>query len=86
MDVGGVEQIVDRMRRAPAGVRFQELVRVCDHYFGEARQGSSSHRVYGTPWRGDPRANIQNKAGSAKPYQVRQVLAAIDRLEQEGTS
>ena len=25
--------------------------------------------------------NIQNKNGQAKPYQVKQVLAAIDKLE-----
>jgi hypothetical protein len=36
--------------------------------------------VFKTPWPGDPRVNIQNKGGMAKPYQVRQVLAAIERL------
>jgi len=30
---------------------------------------------------GDPRINIQNDKGKAKAYQVKQVLAAIDRLE-----
>ncbi|MFU8773545.1 MAG: toxin HicA, partial [Anaerolineales bacterium] len=34
-----------------------------------------------TPWRGDPRINIQNDRGMAKPYQVRQVLRAIEFLE-----
>ena len=32
---------------------------------------------------GDPRVNIQNSKGKAKPYQVRQVLQAVDRLEVE---
>jgi hypothetical protein len=32
---------------------------------------------------GDPRVNIQNDKGKAKPYQVRQVLAAIDKKEAE---
>jgi hypothetical protein len=32
-------------------------------------------------WQGDPRVNIQKKGNKAKPYQVRQVLAAINRLE-----
>lgn len=54
---------------------------MCDHYFGDPRQASGSHRVYRTPWQGDPRVNIQNRHGEAKPYQVRQVLAAIARLE-----
>jgi hypothetical protein len=34
-----------------------------------------------TPWSGDPRVNIENKKGKAKSYQVRQVLAAINKLE-----
>ena len=53
----------------------------CDQYFGKARQVSSSHRVYKTPWQGDPRVNIQNHKGMAKPYQIRQVLKAIEKLE-----
>ena len=69
------------MKRNPKGVRFKDLCKVCDQYFGEARQMGSSHRVYRTPWQGDPRVNIQNAKGKAKPYQVRQVLQAIQRLE-----
>ncbi|MEI8355961.1 MAG: toxin HicA, partial [Deltaproteobacteria bacterium] len=42
-----------------------------------------SHRVYKTPWIGDPRVNIQNEKGRAKRYQVKQVLKAIERLENE---
>ena len=76
-----IDDIVARMRRNPKDVRFNELCRVCEQYFGEARQKRSSHRVYRTPWQGDPRVNIQNDKGSAKPYQVKQVLRAIERLE-----
>ncbi len=64
-------------------IKFSELCKVCDFYFGNARQSGSSHRVYKTPWRGDPRVNIQNSKGKAKAYQVRQVLKAIERLEVE---
>lgn len=74
-------EVLDRIRRNPAGVRFVDLCAVCDHYFGTARQGKGSHRVYKTPWVGDPRVNIQNAGGLAKAYQVRQVLKAIERLE-----
>lgn len=75
-----VNELVANMRRNPKGIRFSDLCKVCDHYFGEARQSSSSHRIYKTPWPGDPRVNIQNEKGKAKAYQVRQVLKAIDRL------
>ena len=69
------------MRSSPQGIRFTDLCKVCDHYFGETRQNSGSHRVYKTPWPGEPYVNIQNKKGQAKPYQVKQVLLAIRKLE-----
>ena len=76
-----VVDIIAHMRRNPKGVSYADLCKVCDHYFGEPRQSGSSHRIYRTPWPGDPRVNIQNDKGQAKTYQVRQVLKAIDRLE-----
>lgn len=76
-----VPDLVARMRQNPQGVSYRDLCRVCDTYFGKPRQSGSSHRVCKTPWPGDPRVNIQNAGTRAKPYQVRQVLAAIDRLE-----
>jgi hypothetical protein len=76
-----IEDIIVKMRRNPKGIRFRDLQKVCDFYFGEARQKSSSHCIYKTPWPGDPRVNIQNNKGMAKAYQVRQVLRAIDKLE-----
>jgi hypothetical protein len=69
--MASVERIVAKMRQNPQGIRFTDLCKVCDHYFGEPRQGGSSHRVYKTPWQGDPRVNIQNSKGNAKAYQVR---------------
>ena len=81
--MGTIEDMVSRMKRNPNDVRFSELCRVCDHYFGKPRQGGGSHRIYRTPWQGDPRVNIQNDSGKAKAYQVRQVLKAIERLEIE---
>ncbi|MCP4350422.1 MAG: toxin HicA [Desulfobacterales bacterium] len=75
------DKIVKEMRQNPKNVRFGDLCRVCDEYFGEPRQSSGSHRVYRTPWKGDPRVNIQDSKGKAKPYQVKQVLRAIDKLK-----
>jgi hypothetical protein len=75
-----VDDLIAKMRRNPKGVRFADLCKVCDHYFGEARQKGGSHRIYRTSWPGDPRVNIQDHEGMATAYQVRQVLKAIDRL------
>lgn len=81
--MASVDDILKKMAANPQNVRFSELCRVCDAYFGTARQQGSSHRVYRTPWQGDPRVNIQNSKGKAKAYQVRQVLKAIERLNDE---
>jgi len=78
-----IQNILTQMRKTPKNIRFNDLCKVCDSYFGEARQFGSSHKVYKTPWQGDPRVNIQNSKGKAKPYQVKQVLQAIERLEVE---
>ena len=76
-----IEDILAQMKRNPKGIRFNDLSKVCEHFFGEPRQSGSSHKVFKTPWKGDPRVNIQNAKGKAKPYQIRQVLQAVDRLE-----
>ena len=81
--MAGVDDIVGQMRKNPKGIRFTDACRVCDHYFGQPRQKGSSHRVYKTPWQGDPRVNIQNARGKAKAYQVKQVLKAVRRLDYE---
>jgi hypothetical protein len=78
-----IKDILKQLKQNPANVRFTDLCKVCEHYFGEARQSVNSHRTYKTPWQGDPRVNIQNSKGKAKAYQVRQVLKAIERLEVE---
>ena len=81
--MSNVEAILRQMRKSPHNTRFADLCKVCDTYFGEARQKSTSHRVYKTPWQGDPRVNIQNAKGKAKAYQVRQVLAAVTKIQEQ---
>ena len=76
-----VNKIVSAMRRSPQNIRYDDLHKVCEHYFGPPPRSGGSHAVFKTPWPGDPRVNIQNSNGIAKAYQVRQVLAAIDKKE-----
>ena len=75
------EKLLENMKQEPANVSFNDLKKVCEVYFGKPRQSGSSHAVFKTPWPGDPRVNIQNAKGKAKPYQVKQVLQAINKLE-----
>lgn len=75
-----IKKILAELKNNPQNVNFTDLVKVCTHYFGEPRQQGTSHCVYKMPWSGDPRVNIQSDKGKAKPYQVRQVLDAIEKL------
>ena len=77
-----IKKLVAQFKQNPKNVKFNDLLKVCDYYFGDSRQSGSSHRVDKTPWQGDPRVNIQNKNGYGKPYQVKQVLAAISKIEE----
>lgn len=75
-----VDEIIQQMRAAPHSVRFRDACRVAGEYFGEPRQQATSHAVYKMPWAGDPRVNLQNDRGLAKPYQIKQLLAAVERV------
>lgn len=79
-----IHSVIESLRNNPKGVRFNELAPICDRFFGEPRQSGTSHRVYRTPWPGDPRVNIQNDGGMAKAYQVRQVIRALEKLNDDG--
>jgi len=79
-----IDRVIRLMRSSPVSVSFRDLEAVCEHYFGPPRLSPGSHRIYATPWPGDPRVNIQSDHGTAKAYQVRQVLDAIDRLVANG--
>ncbi len=82
--MASIDELLSRTKENPAGIRFSDLCKVCDQYFGKPRISATSHKVYRTPWLGDPRVNIQNAKGKVKAYQVRQVLWAIRRLEANG--
>ncbi len=74
---------IKRLNQSPNNIKFTDLCKICEKYFGKARQEGTSHRVYKTPWQGDPRINIQEENGKGKAYQVRQVVKALRRLEVE---
>jgi hypothetical protein len=66
----------------PKNVKFDELLKICIKYFGVPRI-SGSHYIFKTPWKGDPRINIQKDGKMTKPYQVKLVLKALEKLEIE---
>lgn len=78
-----VQELLPSMRANPKHVRFNDAKRVRDYYFGSPRI-HGSHHVYRMPWAGDPRINIQNRDGMVPPYQIRQILVAIERMVNDG--
>jgi hypothetical protein len=81
VDMEPLIKIIAALENNPGNVKFTTLCRICERFFGEARQKGTSHRVYKTPWKGDPRVNIQEKNSKSKIYQVRQIIKALKRLE-----
>jgi len=43
--MSGTEKILEQMRKAPTNVRFADLQKMCEVYFGKPRQRGSSHAV-----------------------------------------
>lgn len=78
-----LKKILADMKLNPRNIRFSDLCKACDYYFGKPRQIGTSHRIYKVNWIYPPLINIQNFKGKAKEYQVRQVVEAINRLEEE---
>lgn len=78
-----IQKILDAMKRSSSNIRYSDLRKVCDHFFERRPSTGGDHETYKTPWAGDPRVNIQNRRGMAKPYQVRQVLAAVKKLKEQ---
>ena len=78
--MSSLDELLEAIESNPKDVKFTDICRVCEHYFGEPRQ-KGSQVIFKMPWQGDPRINLQDDKGKAKPYQVRQVLKAIKKLE-----
>ena len=76
-----VDKLLEAIRRNPRNVRFSDPRMPCGRYFGKSRQ-RGSRVVYLTPWQDHPTVSIQPRGNLAKDYQVRQVLRAIDNLEE----
>ena len=74
------DKLLKRARKSPNTLRFEEVCQLAEcHGFLFARQKGTSHRIYKHPKLRDV-MNFQSHRGNAKPYQVRQLLDAIEEL------
>lgn len=76
-----IEDVLERLQRSVSNFRFDDLVHICQYFFGNARI-TGSHHHFRTNWKGDPRINLQKRDGQAKPYQIKQVLEALQKLNE----
>jgi len=78
-----LDEALAALEGSRANLRFRELLAICVQFFGEPRR-RGSHHIFKMPWAGDPRINLQEDGGDAKPYQVQQVLRALKKLKEQG--
>lgn len=76
-----IDEYIGSLEGSETNTRFDRLVRICQENFGNERI-KGSHYIFKTKWPGDPRINLQRVKGFAKPYQVRQVIQALRKLQE----
>lgn len=79
-------RLLDRIARGDlANIAFRDFARLLTHLGFERRRITGSHHIYSHPSVPEL-VNVQDLAGMAKPYQVRQVWRLVGRynLKLEG--
>jgi predicted RNA binding protein YcfA (HicA-like mRNA interferase family) len=77
------QKLIEKSRMNPAGIRFREICLLAEHLGFSRRGGKGSHVVY-------EREGIveiltfQDRKGMAKPYQVKQLLAVMNKYDLSG--
>lgn len=81
-DLGQLQKLLTAICNNPKDVRFDDACRVASELGYSCKKGDGSHRAYAKP--GDPVGlNFQNHNGKIKPYQARQLIAAIERYKDQ---
>lgn len=84
--MGKCDKLLEKALSSPNNFRFSELCALAECYgWSESRHNRSSHRIYfnpNFPDRDGATMNFQDRKGKAKPTQIRQLLDAIDRLNE----
>jgi predicted RNA binding protein YcfA (HicA-like mRNA interferase family) len=72
------QKLIQKARNNPAGIRFKELCFLAEHMGFHRRGGKGSHIVYEKDGV-EEILTFQDRKGMAKPHQVRQMLAVIEK-------
>lgn len=76
--------LLAKARAHPAALRFHEACTLAECFGWVVARQRGSHRIF--TQRHAPMLNLQSVRGMAKPYQVRQLVAAIAALPPDGIS
>ena len=74
------QKLIEKARNNPAGMRFQDLCLLAEHLGFYRRGGKGSHVVYERDGV-EEILTFQDRKGMAKPYQVRQLLAVVEKYQ-----
>ena len=77
-----LDKLLEKARTNPHNLRLQEAVRLAEHLGFVHRSGGKHPHVLKRPGLLTT-LNFQELGGFVKPYQVKQMLSAIDRLISE---
>ena len=70
-------KLIEKVRGRSRNLPFRDLVAAAVGF--EHQRTSGSHQIFAHPQHADTVLNLQPRKGQANPYQVRQLLALIDR-------
>jgi predicted RNA binding protein YcfA (HicA-like mRNA interferase family) len=75
----GPRKLLERLRLGAAtNVRFRDMTRLLEALGFELQRTSGSHHIFAHPDMPEL-LNLQEVAGEAKPYQIRQFLRLVER-------
>jgi hypothetical protein len=77
------DTIEQQARNSPENVSYSDMLKLCTLLWRTEVRFRKPQRNIQNALGGDPRINLQNKNGKAKPYQVKQAIAAIDRSKEK---
>lgn len=76
------ETLLEKARNNPKGLKFKELLSLAEQQGWAEARSEGSHFIYKRPGIPGIMDFQSGKSGVAKPYQVRQLLLAIDGLDE----
>ena len=80
--MSSIEKVFASVANNPRNVKFRTMQRVVRAFGFTLIRIAGSHHIYQHPGFREP-LNLQNVRGQAKPYQVRQFLALVEKYQLE---